>query len=111
MKLFGKDSKEVKKEYNGFIGLGWLVKDKVSGFKGVTVSRTQFLYGCIRIGVQALIDKDGKIPESCCFDEPQLIVLEENYINKSIDETKDNNIKPPGGPAPYTIKNKPEIKK
>jgi hypothetical protein len=52
--------------------LGDVVKDKISGFKGVAVSRHSYLNGCDRISVQPLVDKKGKISESVTFDEPQL---------------------------------------
>lgn len=54
------------------IQLGDKVKDPITGCTGVAVSRTQWLYGCTRIGVQARKRKDGTIPEVEWFDEPQL---------------------------------------
>jgi len=58
------------------VTLGDLVKDKVSGFKGIAVSRHSYLNGCDRISVQPLVEKKtGKHLDSCTFDEPQLVVL------------------------------------
>jgi hypothetical protein len=58
------------------IMLGDLVKDKVSGFKGIATSRTEFLNGCVRFGVNASkLDKDGKIFQTEVFDEEQLEVV------------------------------------
>jgi len=54
------------------IELGQKVKDPITGFEGIAVAKTQWLYGCTRFGVQARIDKDGKVPEAQWFDEPQL---------------------------------------
>lgn len=57
------------------IKLGQEVKDGVTGFKGIAVSRTEFLQGCCRIEVQPKVDKDGQLQELGTFDEPQLEVI------------------------------------
>jgi hypothetical protein len=54
------------------VKLGTQVTDKISGFTGVAIARTEFLNGCVRVGVQARVDKDGKVPEAEWFDEVQL---------------------------------------
>lgn len=54
------------------IELGYMVRDKLTGFTGVAENRATFLYGCDRYCVQPPVDKDGKIPESTMIDEPQL---------------------------------------
>lgn len=61
------------------VKLGDRVKDKVTGFEGIAVSRHSYLNGCDRINVQPLVDKDGKIPEDQTFDEPQLVVTKAGY--------------------------------
>ena len=48
--------------------LGSKVKDSITGFEGVAVGRTEFLYGCIRIGIEG-VAKPGEI---LWFDEPRL---------------------------------------
>jgi len=78
------------------IQLGDQVKDTVTGFKGVAVSKTEFLHGCYRIGVQPKMMKDGKLEEAKVFDEPQLELVKPKKVPKG---TKKN-----GGPAPYAIK-------
>lgn len=62
------------------IPLGVLVEDKVTGFTGVADHFVTFLHGCDRYSVQPRIDKDGKIPESGFFDEPQLRILDGNPV-------------------------------
>jgi len=62
------------------VELGDLVKDSVSGFKGIAVSKHSYLQGCDRISVQPPIDKNGKHPESVTFDEPQLIILKTKKV-------------------------------
>ena len=77
------------------INLGDEVIDTVSGFKGIVVSRTEFLHGCYRIGVQPKMKKDGKLEESRGFDEPQLKLVKPKKVKQGLKNT--------GGPAPYPI--------
>ena len=42
------------------IKLGDLVKDLVTGFTGIATSHTEYLYGCVHIGITSRgLDKDG----------------------------------------------------
>lgn len=54
------------------IKLGTTVRDPITGFVGIATGRTEWLYGCGRIAIQAPIDKDGKVPSLEWFDELQL---------------------------------------
>lgn len=51
------------------------VKDTVTGFVGVIVSRTEWTNGCIRYQVQPPVDKEGKVPDSVNFDENDLLLI------------------------------------
>lgn len=62
------------------IGLGARVKDRISGLTGIAVSRTEFLYGCVRVGVQPEALHDGKPIDQVFVDEPQLEVVAPNAI-------------------------------
>lgn len=62
------------------IELGQKVKDTVSGFTGVAVARHIYFQGCERISVQPSVDKDGKLPDTATFDEPNLITIEEKKL-------------------------------
>ena len=63
--------------------LGKKVRDKITGFEGVAVAKTEWLYGCIRYGVQGLkVKEDGTLSEAQWFDEPQLTEVEEVLENK-----------------------------
>lgn len=75
------------------IELGDEVMDTVSGFKGVAVAITKWLNGCTRISVQPKVDKDGKLPESNCFDEPQL------KVTKAVKRPEPD--RRTGGPMPF----------
>ena len=70
------------------INLGDKVKDSVTGFTGIAIGRTQWLQGCDRIVVQPQVAKDGKLPDSATFDEPQLIVLVPKKVKKAPSDKK-----------------------
>ena len=46
------------------IELGDEAQDAVTGFKGIVVAETRWLYGCNRFTLQPAVGKDGKVPES-----------------------------------------------
>lgn len=55
------------------IELGDTVKDKVTGFKGIAIGHTTWLFGCSRITVQPQgVTKEGRTFDTQSFDEPQL---------------------------------------
>ncbi|MDE2101116.1 MAG: hypothetical protein KGL39_27965 [Patescibacteria group bacterium] len=54
------------------IELGSEVEDTVTGYRGIAVARSVFLAGCVRVEVQAPVDKDGKVPDGRWFDEALL---------------------------------------
>lgn len=64
------------------IKLGQEVKDKVTGFTGVAIGRTEWINGCARVIVQPKVDKDGKVPDCLNIDEPQLEVTGEGAYKK-----------------------------
>ncbi len=66
------------------IQLGDKVKDRTTGFEGVVVARTDWLYGCTRFGVQSEGLHEGKPLEAEWFDE------------QALDECSEE----PGGPCP-----------
>lgn len=57
------------------IKLGSKVKCVVTGFKGVAVSRVEFLNGCIQYCIKPKQGKDGKYPEGEFVDEAQVEVI------------------------------------
>lgn len=58
------------------IELGQTVKDVITGYEGVVVSRHEYLYGCVRYVVQAALLKDGVPVADHTIDEQRLIVLD-----------------------------------
>ena len=83
------------------IKLGSTVRDIVSEFEGIAISRHSYLNGCDRISVQPVIDKEGKLPNTQTFDEPQLSTVKKKIIKR---DPK----KPRGGPERYMPSLKPE---
>lgn len=55
------------------IKLGTRVRDTFTGFEGIAVSRTEWLYGCARIGIQPTVLKDGKPIDTEHFDEQRVV--------------------------------------
>jgi len=62
------------------VNLGDKVRDQLSGLTGIVVSRTEWMYGCVRCGVQPQELKDGKPVESTVFDEPQLEIVQRGAL-------------------------------
>lgn len=77
------------------IELGTVVKDRITGFSGVAIARTLWLFGCDRILVQPKDVKDGKIVEAQAFDEMQLELVDEPMF-----EPKVPTLEKTGGPRP-----------
>ncbi len=61
------------------IKLGQRVRDKITGFTGVAVSRCEYLNGCIQYSVQPPVDEKNLIPKDQWIDEQQLIKTEMNH--------------------------------
>lgn len=73
------------------------VKDKITGFKGVIVGRSDYISGCIQYVVKPKkLAKDGKMQDGVWFDEDRLIVTGTKVSLKEKPKKKS----PPGGPAP-----------
>jgi len=65
----------LKMKHNFKIELGAPARDKITGFEGIVVSRTQWLNACNVYGVQpSSLNKDGGLRDKEHFDEPQLEV-------------------------------------
>lgn len=69
------------------VNLGDEVKDKVTGFKGIVVAITEWLYGCRRVTVQPPAGKDGKVPEGMSFDEPSVDVIKTAKVQSASQHT------------------------
>lgn len=63
------------------INLGDKCRDTVTGFEGIATVRSEYISGCARVGLQPVVDKDGKIPDAQHFDEPMLTVVQAQQIS------------------------------
>jgi hypothetical protein len=59
------------------IKLGSKVRDSITGFTGIAVSRTEHLFGCVRVSIEPQECKDGKPVDICWFDEQRVELVEE----------------------------------
>ena len=57
------------------IPFGSSVRDKVTGFQGIVVSRVEHMHKCIRYGVQPVADKEGQLPTINYIDGPTLEII------------------------------------
>ncbi|HLB65274.1 MAG TPA: hypothetical protein VJJ46_10565 [Anaerolineales bacterium] len=65
----------------GLVDLGDRAKDVISGFCGIVVGRTTWLYGCSRLGLQAeKPGTDGKLQTTEWFDEGQVRLMKARVI-------------------------------
>ena len=75
--------------------LGKKVRDKISGFEGIVTAKTEWLYGCVRYGVQSqkLKKEDGTVLDEQWFDETQLDIVEGELGHE---EKKEEGVSPGG---------------
>jgi hypothetical protein len=57
------------------IQLGDVARDTITGFEGVVIGTSDWLYGCRRMILQPKALLEGKPVESQSFDEPQLVLV------------------------------------
>ena len=75
--------------------LGMTLRDKVTGFVGIAIAKSEFMNGCVQYYLKACLDKDGKVQEAVAFDSQQLEFVDDGL---SSDEEK----KPTVGIMPDT---------
>lgn len=69
-------AKHTAKKTASGIKLGSVVVDRITGFKGIATSRTEFAYGCVHIGIQAQqLTKDGDPIPVQTFDDQRVEVV------------------------------------
>jgi len=69
--------------------LGEILIDKVTGFKGVAMGRTEYFTDCTHYGLQSQELKDGKPVEWQWFDETRLVKVAGARIIK---EPRENDV-------------------
>lgn len=64
--------------------LGYPVKDKVTGFKGVAVSVSFDLYGCVQVLINPGIDDAGKTKDQIWFDINRLEITSPKRVMEPV---------------------------
>jgi hypothetical protein len=90
------------------IELGDRVRDRITGYQGIVIGITDWLYGCRRPFVQPeSLDKDGSIVKSESFDEDQLEIVAKGIVKRTVNaslpsmQEATTPVQPrTGGPAP-----------
>ncbi len=83
------------------INNGDFARDLVSGFQGMVVADTTWLYGCRRLSIQPTgLDKDGQPIGNRTFDEPQLELIETASEHQ---KAKSKKTRSNGGPRPEPV--------
>lgn len=82
------------------INLGDKARDKVTGFEGICIVRSEYVSGCTRVGLQPAAGKDGKIPDAQHFDEPMLEVTKVRAIEPMPSDRGGPRPNPPQHSAP-----------
>jgi hypothetical protein len=81
------------------IKLGSLVKDSISGFTGIATSRTEYIYGCVHIGITATrMNISGHPIDTVLIDEQRVVVLDKRAPAVSKDSAATS-----GGPTPVSV--------
>lgn len=81
--------------------IGCYVRDKIQGFEGVVIARTQFLTGCSRVSVAPRMTVlDRKPPDAYNFDEDQIEILDYSKLadNKRTPQQPEQQEEKRGGP-------------
>ena len=73
------------------MGLGNIVRDKITGFEGTLIGRATYIFGCDQCCVAPQV-KEGAFQESRWFDDGRLDVISEGINAKTVTSDK------PGGP-------------
>ena len=56
------------------VTLGKTYQDSISGFEGIAIARTVYIYGCERVELSPTkLKPDGDFLPDCWFDEAQLV--------------------------------------
>jgi len=92
------------------VELGDEVQDLVTGYKGIAVGITQWLYGCKRVSVQGRVPKAGGVaPDNINIDEPQCKILKKAKVKIS-DEPQQKSVRETGS-FDIKVSQRPNLKK
>lgn len=78
--------------------MGKEAKDKITGFRGIIVSKVEYLYGCAQYGIVPKVTKEGKREGIEYFDEGRIIIIGKGITPKEVKVERngaENNIDSP----------------
>jgi hypothetical protein len=76
------------------MNLGDKLRDRVTGFEGIAVARTEWLNGCVRFAIQPHQLHEGKVIDATYFDAEQLEVVEAKAVQLKVKETGGDRVTP-----------------
>lgn len=86
------------------VKLGNIYKDSISGFSGVAVARTVYIYNCVRVMISPTkLKSDGDFLPDTWFDEEQLVSV------RSVKKKAVKKRSATGGPARSVAPNRDPI--
>lgn len=81
------------------IKVGDRVCDRMTGFSGIAIAVTEWLYNCRRITVQpSELDKDGAVAKTETFDEDQLRIVQKGAFTPRVTTNQETATEKTGGP-------------
>ena len=97
---------------NQEVEIGDKVRDKITGFVGIAVSKMEFFNRCIQFGVVPRVGKDNKEPDEMFIDKNSLEIIKKKVklrpINKEDedeeDEKDEDDYETTGGPNHPSIR-------
>lgn len=77
------------------INLGAMYRDRVTGFTGIAMSRTEYLNGCQRVCLQSRELKDGKPMDGQIFDTEDLELIDSGVTQSGNQTSGPGDVPPP----------------
>ena len=84
-KLFGAQEPMSDTTETSRINFGDRVKDVVTDYEGIVVSKHEYLNGCVRWGIEGKV-KDGKLEDGHVIDEQRLVVIEKGVVPRNVEK-------------------------
>ena len=71
------------------IKLGTKVRDKITDFEGIAITKAEFLNGCVQYEIMPKVKKgENRMKEGVYIDSQQLEIIEEKSIKKKVPTPK-----------------------
>lgn len=86
------------------MNLGDKVRDRITGFTGILIAKTEWLNGCVRAVIQPQALEKGKVIEATTFDINQLELLEPNSFAQPKQITETPPARRRAGPMPDPVR-------